>query len=885
MARLSVGDRIAHYEIRAWLGAGGMGEVYLAEDQTLHRPVALKVLASTMRECGDLLPFLAEARAASAMNHPNVAHIYEIRDTGSIVCLVMEYVEGETLERRIAAGPLSEEITLDLALQIADALVEAHAKGIVHRDLKPGNIVINGRGQVKILDFGIARRISGDAASQESDQDPGTMLGTLPYMSPEQTRGTAVDHRSDLWAFGVIVYEMLTGRHPFEGGSGLEVLRNISEQALPPLPPKVADGWRRILERCLEKERELRFETPAALLAAMRALRRGQPDTPMRHRSGLLVIGALSVIVLAASFQIARWRSPREGAPPQTPMKLVKITSAPGLEDEPALSPDGTFLAYTADARGNLDIFVRPVAGGEAIRITDSDADDAQPAWSPDRRQIAFVSARDTGGRLSIVLGQALGNFISAQGGDLFIMPAQGGEARKLIANAYYPAWSPDGRWIAFQSSRGGRWDLWKIAVPGGELVQLTSDPQFDYQPSWSPDGREIVYCSGMPEPYRIRMIPASGGAPQTISDGKDAVLLRPLITRDGRSIVFSSNRGGSLNLWRLPLDEAYGAAGPPERLTLGEGDDVSPALAAGSDRVAYATVRQTPDLWSLDVQSGDAEQVTFDTGREEYPHHSRDGVLVFSSDRGGRDALWLRSPEGALTELVVKPGAGQPRWSPDGSRIAYRYPDPDGKSRLVVQRPGSAELQTIARNAEAPAWSPDGRWLAFTSWDRQTPSQIFVAPVDGSSEPRKVTSLGMTTSYPTWSPDGKSLALQMTREDGTRHVWVVDLVSGEARQLTRGASEDSHPQWSPVDADSILFVRNHENLMEASVSTGEVRALTRYAEPNLVLDYPGWSADGKRVDFSIARKRGDLYLLEHQPVTGSEKRPADANQRESARP
>jgi len=817
-----------------------MGEVYLAYDLRLHRPVALKVL----KPDEEIDRFVLEARAASALNHPNVAHIYEIGQLDGVVYIAMEYVEGVTLEQRLAKGPLPIDETLHIAMQIADALSDAAVKGIVHRDLKPANIVLNPRGVAKILDFGVAKMVRAPVAPRLSE--PNLVLGTVPYMSPEQTRGRDVDTRSDLFALGVILYEMVTGTRPFDGDSVLDTFRRITNE-----PPRaitredVTPALRRIIERLLEKEPSDRYATAAELLRDLKPL---VSAAPPRGKRWPFVAIFVVIAIAAISFIVTRDDAP-------IPSKLTKVTSAPGLEDEPALSPDHRAIAYTSDESGNLDIFVRPLRGGEPLRITNDAADDAQPAWSPDGTRIAFVSARNRGGRLSIVLGQALGNFVNASGGDLFVTSSRGGPAKTLVDNAFYPAWSPDGRWIVFQSSRGGRWDLWKIAASGGAPVQVTNDVHFDYQPCWSPDGEEIVYASGMPAPYRLKIIGADGGAPRELTDGEDRILLKPAFTADGKAIVYSSMRGGSLNLWRLGVSSTK-----PQRLTLGEGDDVHPTIRG--DRIAYAAVRQTPDLWSFDFATSKAEQLTFDTGFEEFPHRSRGGVVVFASDRGGSRALWLRDASGNLTQFAAGADAGQPRWSPDGKRIAYRFRDGD-VTTTVVQALGSAERRVIARNAEAPAWSPDGTQLAFTSWEGLQKAQIFVANVNDPRRRRRVANIDRVLSYPTWSPDGRFLAFQATRDDGTRHIWIAEVATGSARAITSGASEDSHPNWSPSDLDAIVFVRNHETLMRVSVATGAVTPLMRASEPNTIIDYPGWSHDGTKLDFSIARKRGDLYLLE----------------------
>ncbi|HUO84457.1 MAG TPA: protein kinase, partial [Thermoanaerobaculia bacterium] len=842
------------------------------EDRVLQRLVALKIVRRSEENQEPVDRFLREARAASAINHPSVAHIYEIGHRDDLVFIAMEYVEGITLETRLQReGALPIDEASRLALQIADPLVAAHARGIIHRDLKPANIMITSRDQVKILDFGLAK-FTGVGATPQKHTAPGTVLGTVPYMSPEQLGRHELDARSDLFSFGVILYEMIEGKRPFDGETFLETLRNVAEIDPPAMRSEIPGSLREIVMKCLEKEPDRRFNSAEDLVSALRQLPSmgdqggwspaKRPPAQWRSSAVAASVAAVALIVVLAIGLITDWG--RRGHPsPDPTYRVTRLTSAPGLEDEPAISPDGRMLAYTSDERGNLDIYIRPIDGGDAVRLTDRDADDAQPAWSPDGKRIAFVSSRENEGRLSIVLGQALGNFINAQGGDLFVVPAEGGEAALLAEDAFYPSWSPDGRWIAFQSSRGGTWDLWKIAVDGGEPVPLTDDLAFDYQPAWSPDGKWIVCGSGMPEPYRLRVVSADGKTSRSITDGADRVLLRPVFAPDGRSIIYSSMRGGSLNLWRLPLRSATEPAGEPSRLTLGVGDDVHAAVAADGNRIVYASVRQMPDLWTLDPRTGETAPVTSETGAEEFPHRSTRGSLVFSSDRDGGSGIWVLEPDGGLTRVAARPNAGQPRWSPDGKRLAYRFQE-EGTNWVVIQEPGSAELRKIHSHAEAPAWSPDGKWLAFTSWKDRRKSQIHIAPSAGGAV-RRVTDLDLSTSYPSWSPDGARISFQATRDDGTRHVWVSDLRSGETRPLTSGDSEDSHPQWSPVDPDRILFVRSHENLMVVRVSTGEIEPLTHFRDPNTILDYPSWSADGERIDFSLARRRGDLYLLERE--------------------
>ena len=362
------------------------------------------------------------------------------------------------------------------------------------------------------------------------------------------------------------------------------------------------------------------------------------------------------------------------------------MTFAPGLEDEPAWSPDGKFLAYTTDERGNLDIAVLPLAGGEPIRVADSEADEAEPAWSPDGSKLAFVSARDHGGVLSIVIGQGpLTQFLAGRGGDIFVVPALGGRPAKLVESGYYPAWSPDSKEIVFQSDRDGQWDLWVIAAEGGTPIRLTKDSEFDYQPAWSPDGEWIAYGSGsLNQGYELRVVPAAGGAPRNVTALRSWIL-RPAWSADSRSLYFSANRNGIVNLWKASLSPSpAGAPASPARVTTGEGQDVNVGVSRTTNRIAFSTVHGNPDLWELTLESGRLRQITSETGLEDSPHLSADGkTLLVESDRGGS----VRRLDTRLDWQV--PGSADP--GPNGRVI----------SAMVIGRP--ADRIRSGRRASPP--------------------------------------------------------------------------------------------------------------------------------------------------------------------------------------
>ena len=494
-----------------------MGEVYLARDTRLGREVAVKVLPAGLADDPDRLKrFEKEARSTSALNHPNIVTIHEIGSDGGVSYIAMERVEGSTLRQLLATGPLPVKKLLSIAAQAAEGLAKAHAAGIVHRDLKPENLMVTPEGLVKILDFGLAKLSGFPEGADESSvaptvsggTEPGMVMGTVAYMSPEQAVGKPLDFRSDQFSLGAVLYEMVAGRRAFERPTRPETLTAILREEPEPLS-SVAEATpaplRWIVERCLAKDADERYASTRDLARDLSQMTTrlssisapGPAAAEVRCHGGVIREGRSRSP--RRRFRVSRRRLSRPGPRPGrtgAPPRLTRATFSPGLQEQPAFSPDGKFLAYVTDERGNLDIVVQPRGGGAPIPVAATDADEAQPAWSPDGTKIAFCSARDHGGRLSFALGQSeLTELVEGRGGDLFIVPALGGTAVKLVEDGYYPAWSPDGTRIVYQSNRDAKWNLWTISPEGGQPARLTNDSEFNYQPSWSPDGRWIAYA------------------------------------------------------------------------------------------------------------------------------------------------------------------------------------------------------------------------------------------------------------------------------------------------------------------------------------------------------------------------------------------------------
>jgi len=881
-----IGSTIAHYKITAKLGEGGMGEVYRARDDRLNRDVAIKLLPASVEQSPERLArFRREAQVLASLTHGNIAQVYGLEEEDGRSAIVLELVEGEDLSTRIARGALAFDDAREIALQIAEALEVAHEKGIVHRDLKPANVKITPEGTVKVLDFGLAKALEAEPGS-DSGAHPtasptvtsaqtrdGVILGTAAYMSPEQARGKAVDKRADIWAFGCVLYEMLTGTTTFAAETISDTLVAVlsGEPDRDALPAETPAAVRRLIDRCLTRDARRRLRDIGEARVVLEDAgsgdapaddRAADPETRRRSPLGWVWVAIAGVVLFAAGWML---RPTPDSTPALSPDRSIKrLTFEEGVEQEPTLSPDGNYVAYSTDRQGNLDIEVLPLGGGSVVRITDHPADDAQPRWSPDGTKLAFVSARDREGGLLVSTG-GLGAdsiFVSSENGDIFLIPALGGTATKLIDRGAYPTWSPDGTSIAFQSNRDGEWRLWRVAATGGEPRQLTSGEPgtFNFHPSWSPDGRWIAYARRSPNGARggLCVIPAEGGDPIQLTEDEG---FSPAWSADGKSLYYSSGRAsaqGVVNLWRIPFDPGAETPPPSQRLTLGTTSDIGASPSTDDRRLAYANVQFAPDLWSLDVTSGELRQWTSSDEGEDYPHLNPDGRrLLFDSNRSGVTKLWVKDVRDGGLEPFSTPGlASHARWSPDGHRIAYQGEEGEG-TIVAIQRWGDATRETLGAESNGAStgiqWSPDGtRLIAGNATDLwvHTPGQGSHLLIENGS-------------FPTWSPDGTQVAYQRYAGSDHREIYAVSPEGGEPRMIAGGAVHYSHPQWHPSDADRILIVIDHKDLGILHVVSGEVERITELASSTVLVDYPSWSADGTTVYFSIARMRGDLFMIE----------------------
>jgi Tol biopolymer transport system component/predicted Ser/Thr protein kinase len=893
-----IGTTLQHYRIVGRLGKGGMGEVYAAEDTKLQRRVALKVLPPEMATDPERLQrFQREARAIAALNHPNVVTIYSVEEADGVQFLTMELVEGKTLGDLIPAGGLPLEELLRLAVPLVDAVAAAHQHGIVHRDLKPANVMLATDGRLKVLDFGLAK-LKPEVATTDTTclamhslTSPHTIVGTVAYMSPEQAEGRTVDHRSDIFSLGVVLYEMACGRRPFGGDSAFSLISSIIKDT----PARLLDVKRsvppsldRIVTKALAKDPAQRYQ---AALDLRNDLQEVQQQTAAgrvvsnlvrvivrsRWTGRLALAAALLALASGGAWYLLAGRGPAAGrtAPAAAPRFVTtRLTAHPGAEQFPSLLPDGKWVLYSGQETGNRDIYLLSTSGQNPINLTkDSPADDDEPAASPDGERIAFRSSRD--------------------GGGIFVMGRTGEGVRRVtptgVSAAYNPTWSPDGTEIAYATEDVQltplNWEraseIWVVNVSTGAQRKLGVVDAV--QASWSPHGHRIAFVSRREQTSAtdkggtvgrvmdIYTVPARGGEPVPATNDQ-ATDWSPVWSPDGQHLYFVSNRGGSMNLWRVPLDEASGRRlGEPEPITTPAPVLAHPTVSADGRRIAYAAVSETMNIERLTLDpaapsvKGESTQVTFGPRMWVNPDPTPDGEWI---------AMYLRDPEGdvyvvrpdgtGLRQLTSDPAIDRvPRWSPDKTWVAF-FSNRAGPLQVwKIRAADGSDLQQVTEIGGIPVWSPDGSKLATATvlmaadmgpvvvdpnrpWREQTPETLPM--------PDKALRPFIPNA---WSPDGARLAGQIGFSD--RGGIGVVLYTFASRSYERLTDFGEWPVWFG-DSRRLLFVFKGREFWVLDTRTKQTKKI--YWTTRDVLGTPRMTRDGRRVFFSRRMTEADIYLL-----------------------
>ncbi len=874
------GTRLGPYDLQSRLGGGGMGEVWQAYDPKLQRTVAIKVLHETEDAASRIL---AEARAASALNHNHICTIHDVGEADGQSFIVMEHVEGKPLSELIPSDGLPPESVIRYGTQIADALAHAHEHGIVHRDLKSANVVITPEAQVKLIDFGIAVplcSVDADAVTRTQESPVSSApVGTLAYMAPEVLNGQDATPRSDIWSLGVLLYEMASGRLPFEGETPLDVVSAIAKETPRALPSRVSAGLRSLVQRCLQKEPGSRYSGAAVVQGALEMIQSDTTVNPVGVMSAggtpmsRVAIAVITIVVLAAG--LVYLLRPGADAPSASVLRLAnprQITRVVGRESSPVLSPNGEMVAYHSvrifEGTGQYrpeDVWVTRVGEGEPVNRTGDHMDpvawmqvvaDAQlprdatafeasqdPSWSPDGDRIAFVSNR-TGRRR------------------VFVMPVLAGAARQVspLRPGGGPQWSPDGTELAFATrSDDGTPRISITSLETGEarhvpVADTTGDGLGNL--SWSPDGRFFAYTEGGMSPaLSVRRI--SDGVVFRITEG-----LReersPSWSPDSRTLYYVSNRGGSRDPWQQGMAEDGEPVGPPEPVTAGIGMR-SATLSPDGRALTYSTGGLVSHVWRIPILDdrlegwGDAEQISFDEAFIEHFDLSSDGErLAVSSDRAGNFDIWVLPASGGEMQQVTTEIAADwaPRWSPDGKQLVF-YSLRSGKRELWTVPVGGSPARQLTNHFQTawfPVWSPDGREIAFWSWGSE-PRGLWIVSVDGG-EARPVPSPPMA-SPGGWSADGEWLLTSLGR---------VRVDGGDLEPLGDGVF--AYPHYSH-DESHVLFKRGR-NIWTVSIEDGSERQLTDLADDNRRGGFaPMIGVTEDYVYFTWQEDVGDIWVMD----------------------
>ena len=803
------GTKLGTYEVTVQIGAGGMGEVYQARDTKLGRDVAIKVLPEAFAHDPERLArFQREAKMLAALNHPNIATIFGLEHSDGTHYLVMELVPGDTLQQRVKRdGPVPIEEALTIAKQIAEALEAAHEKGIIHRDLKPANVKVTSEGKVKVLDFGLAKAFEGDPSSVDMSNSPtlsqaatmqGVILGTAAYMSPEQARGRAVDKRTDIWAFGCVVYELLTGKQTFHGEDITEILASVvkSEPDWTALPAATPQKIRDLLRRCLQKDRRQRFHDAGDVrieiedaIAAPKDSGATQAASASASKLWLAVAAGLAIVAVVLAF--GWWRSTRPVEQALRPLVRLDVDLGPdvALGGTPAgsdeiISPDGTRLVYVSQGR----LFTRRLD-------------------QPNATELAGMQG------------------------------------------AYAPFFSPDGQWVAFFTGS----NLKKISVEGGSAITLCASGLGEGG-SWGEDGNIIAALSST---SGLSRIPSAGGPPTPVTDLQNGELTHrwPQILPGGKAVLFTAGARDTGNIEVMSLADhrtkilvrggTFGRYLPSGHLVYVNRGTLF-AVPFDADRLeVHGTPAPVLDQIGYNVANGSAQ---FD--------FSQTGTLIYRSGGAAGGGLfivaWLDGA-GKTQPLLAKPGNyGLPSMSPDGQRLALDVTDGSGTDIWLYdwQRDTMTRL-TFTGNAAVPVWSPDGRYIAF----RAVGEGMSVTRSDGAGKPQPLTQSKNGQTPWSFTPDGKRVAFMEQSSGGSWHLWTVPLESdssglraGKPEVFLQTLADERTPSFSP-DGRWLAYSSSESGTFQVYVRAFPDKG-GKWQISNSGGTYPMWSRNGHELFF-----------------------------------
>ncbi|HSB29031.1 MAG TPA: protein kinase [Pyrinomonadaceae bacterium] len=866
---LHVGRRLGAYKIEKLLGTGGMGEVYLARDGKLGRNVALKILpvhfvADTERSAR----FQREARALSSLNHPNLVTVYEVGEADGLHFIAMEFVAGSTLSSLRNSASLKE--ILSIVAQVAEAVSAAHQSGIVHRDIKPENIMVRADGYAKVLDFGLVKLVEhADPREQDAaNTQLGVAMGTLAYMSPEQASGESIDHRTDIWSLGVVLYELSTGQRPFKGATRQDTVNEILSRE--PTPPSVVKetlpkALDLIVSKALEKDRELRYQTSADFRSDIRRLLREidssatasaarsvtTSDSNFKHRPWVLPLIVMGLVICTAIAGVWYFMTKKPIGPDWSRANHLQLTNQAGTEFFPVLAPDGKSFVYASNQTGNYDLFLQRVGGKIASPLTpNTPSDDTEPAFSPNGERIAFHSSRSPAG--------------------IYMMEATGENARPVTANCHHPSWSPDGKEIvcstfgySLPSTRNvSPSALWVADVETGTKRLLIQKDAM--QPTWSPNGPRIAFSFMPPSAGRsdIATVSRFGGEPVVVTNDA-STNWNPVWSPDGKYLYYASDRSGNMSFWRIAIDEQTGSVlSEPESVSTPSTFSRHLNFSRDGKRLIYVQTDQQSNIRAikfdprLEKPVGEPFWITRGDVRIVRPELSPDGTrFVMRVPRRTQDDIVIVDRDGNNWRDLTndKFFDRYPRWSPDGKKIVFTS-DRSGQYEIWMIDAEGNNLKQLSFNspgdATFPLWSPDGTRLLF----QRNKSNVIIDLNKGWSEqtPVKLTDSDRTFVAWDWSLDGKKLIGTFT--DG--HVGYFEF---DTNRYERLADFGAYPMWLPDSSRYIAFV-------ESKVFLGDVRT-RKISEIFSIKDAQirsiAISRDAQLIYFTDYASESDIWMLD----------------------